>query len=82
MSNSLQERDLAITGNPADRIKSIHVTILDESTGENLKTLTHGYSLEETALQVKQQIKKGYQVIEVFDPVNKAKLSIQDISEL
>lgn len=82
MSNSLQERDLAITGNPADRIKTIHVTILDESNGEELKTLTHGYSLEETALQVKQQIKKGYQVIELFDPVNKAKLSIQDISEL
>lgn len=82
MSNSLQERDLAITGNPADRIKTIHVTIFDESNGEELKTLTHGYSLEETALQVKQQIKKGYQVIELFDPVNKAKLSIQDISEL
>lgn len=82
MSEPLQQRDIAITSNPADRIQTFHVTLMDKATGEEVKTTTHNYSIEECALDVKSKIMDKYQVVHVLQPDTKTVLNSSDIAEL
>lgn len=81
-SNPLEQRDVAITSNPADRLQTFHVTILDLETGDTVKTATHNYSIEECALHTKENLVDGYKVVEVFQPDSKITLNSVDIEEL
>lgn len=80
-SNS-QEVYTSITHNPADRLQTFHVTLLDEQTGERVKSVTHDYSIEGCALSTKENLISGYSVIKVEQPDTKTFLNSSDISEL
>jgi len=78
----LRQRDVAITSNPEDRLQTFHVTILDRNTGELIQTLTHNYSIEECALDIKENMIEGFEAVKIFQPDSKATLNQSNISEL
>lgn len=82
MTNPLEQRDIAITSNPADLINTYHVTLVDVNTGEHIKTSTHNYSIEECALDTKEKLIDGYELIEVVQPDTNTKLTKEEILEL
>lgn len=81
-SNPLEQRDLAITSNPADRIQTFHVKVRNDRTGEIVTATTHNYSIEECALHTKENMIDGYTVVEIVQPDSKTILNSVDIEEL
>lgn len=81
MSN-LEQHDVAITGNPEDRLQTFHVTILDLETGEISTVLTHNYSIEECALELKSDLIQRFKAIKIVQPDTKTTFNQSDISEL
>lgn len=82
MTVKLEQHDIAAVRNPADYINTYHVTLLDNETGELVKTLTHNYSIEECALDLKDKIKSRFTPIKIVQPDTKTVFTQEEISEL
>lgn len=82
MTDKLEQQDLAAVRNPADYINTYEVTLRDNQTGEEVKTRTHNFSIEECALDLKDKLKSQYSVVSIYQPDTKTSMNEQEYLEL
>lgn len=82
MTDKLEQQDVAAVRNPADYINTYEVTIRDESSGEEINTRTHNFSIEECALDLKDKLKSQYSVVRIYQPDTKTVMNEQEYLEL
>ncbi|QEG09172.1 hypothetical protein CPT_Phriendly_020 [Vibrio phage Phriendly] len=72
----------SVRGNPADALQTFFVTIRDTRTGELHEDMrTHHYNDEACAYSVMQNLKDGFELVHVFNPELKTKVTPKDIQK-
>ncbi len=72
----------SVRGNPADALQTFYVTIMKTDTMEIIDNLrTHHYNDEACAFEIMQELKDGYELVSVYNPILKSTVTPKDIQK-